>query len=675
MAKIIPAKPRGKPDKAFTAFFSMLRKLPDDFTAWLPLENKEGVIPQVFLVWRERHAFLIQVAGTSQQLADSSLHGDFFTRNEAIGPDALGKPESDVLEGFLTRSGEMMGPLAGKLPIKCLVVFPNVGEGTIDEVMMLRSEESGVSYLGMHRVQTDRLARRLEALAEAALPPPVLGHLRRIFTPESEVPESFVARTPLDRGTAAALPVSFLDFDQEWCVKNDLDFLSRQELTDEAGVASVRLVTGVAGSGKSLVLLYRAILSARLHPGVKMLVLTHNKPLSHELARRSARLDGMPKNLVCLTFFQWAAKHLGRWEGERPWSPAKVERQIANLRDGFSSLENLSPAFLTDEIGWIKDQGFRKKDAYLEADRVGRGTALRANQREELWSLYSAYQHLLRDRGAVDWHNIALRFHEEAVVKRSLGFPAFDAIFIDEAQFFAKTWFEIARAALKPGGHLFLAADPTQGFLRRRQSWIAAGIDVRGRSTKLTRPYRNTRAILRFAREFHESRGEAGDVESDLNVPDEAQLAAIAEEGEEPVVLFVATDQDEIARAVNEVSNLMLAGLQPGKLLVLHANSALEGSLRATLEQKIGSRLVHDAKSGPMPDAAFCSVTTLNAGTGLEAPVVILLGMDYLLDKESDLRLSEEEKRDLRRDHTRMLYMGFTRAGQRLIVIRRKPMA
>ena len=36
-----------------------------------------------------------------------------------------------------------------------------------------------------------------------------------------------------------------------------------------------------------------------------------------------------------------------------------------------------------------------------------------------------------------------------------------------------------------------------------------------------------------------------------------------------------------------------------------------------------------------------------------------------------DLRLSDDERRDLRRDHTRMLYMGFTRAGQRLIVIRR----
>jgi ATP-dependent exoDNAse (exonuclease V) beta subunit len=44
--------------------------------------------------------------------------------------------------------------------------------------------------------------------------------------------------------------------------------------------------------------------------------------------------------------------------------------------------------------------------------------------------------------------------------------------------------------------------------------------------------------------------------------------------------------------------------------------------------------------------------------------------MDHLLESEDDLRLSAEERADLRRDHTRMLYMGFTRAGQRLVVLR-----
>ena len=669
MARIIPAKPRGKPNKAFLAFYRVLKSMPDDFTAWLSLEDQAGTRPHVFLVWRERHAFLIQVAETSQQLADTALQADFFKQDEALRPEDLGRLESELLESFVARSCELLGPLTGELPLKRLVMFPNVTEGTVDEVMMLRTEDSETSYLGLHQIQAAHFTRRLEALASAALPEPGLTHLRRAYTPESEVPDGFVARTPLERNTTAALAACFLDFDQEWCMKNDLDLLSRQADLVEEAPASVRLVTGVVGSGKSLVLLYRALLSAKLHPEARVLVLTHNKPLRYELERRSACLADLPKNLSSTTFFQWAAKCLGGWE-ERMWSARDEKRVLSRLKNDFPLLENRSLTFLADEIGWMKDQRVLNREAYLNSDRAGRGTALRGNQREEMWSLCHAYQNEMIREGATDWHNIALRFHEAAVVEKRLRFPRYDAVFIDEAQFFAKTWFETVSAALKPGGHLFLAADPTQGFLRRRQSWIAAGIEVRGRTTRLVQPYRNTRAILRFAREFYERRRDPEENEADLNVPDDAQLAAISEEGESPDLVRVPTDQEEVARATNEVVALKEGGLLPGKLLVIHANSALEKSLRVNLEKRLGIDQVHDAKSGPMPSGAFCSVTTLNAATGLEAPVVILLGMSHLLEREDDARLSEEERRELRRDHTRMLYMGFTRAGQRLVVLR-----
>ena len=669
MARIIPSKPRGRPDKAFSAFFRVLRGLPDEYTAWLSPGGKDTGRPHVFLVWKERHAFLIQVAATSQQLAESALQGDFFGQDEALHPEDLGRMESKLLEDFVARSSDVLGPLAGAIPLRRLVIFPNVSEGTVDEVVMLRSGEADTSYLGLHQVRTSHFTRRLEALAAAALPEPGLTHLRRAFTPESEVPAAFVARTSMDRNTAADLPASFLDFDQEWCVKNDLDLLTQQsDLVDDTP-AGVRLVTGVAGSGKSLVLLYRALLSARLHPDARVLVLTHNAPLGHELKRRSLRLAGMPTNLTCTTFFKWAARCLGWWD-ETVWYPRDIERALSRLKDALPTLDRLSTAFLADEIGWMKDHRLLKRELYLESDRAGRGTSLRGAQREEMWSLFLAYQQEMEKHHATDWHNIALRFHRTAVVEGGLAFPCFDAVFIDEAQFFAKIWFETVNAALKPGGHLFLAADPTQGFLRRRQSWIAAGIEVRGRTTRLMQPYRNTRAILRFAREFYESRHDTDENEADLNVPDDDQLAAISEEGEAPLVLTVPGVQDEIGRAVNEVRAMHASGLQPGNLLLIHADSHLERPLREALSRQLGADHVHDAKSGPMPADAFCMVTTLNAATGLEAPVVIVLGMDRLLEAESDPRLSDSERNDLRRDHTRMLYMAFTRAGQRLVVLR-----
>lgn len=58
----------------------------------------------------------------------------------------------------------------------------------------------------------------------------------------------------------------------------------------------------------------------------------------------------------------------------------------------------------------------------------------------------------------------------------------------------------------------------------------------------------------------------------------------------------------------------------------------------------------------------------LNAATGLESPIVFLLGMRELYEQEQSLRLSEEERLELIRDNTRKLYMAITRAGQRLVI-------
>ena len=84
--------------------------------------------------------------------------------------------------------------------------------------------------------------------------------------------------------------------------------------------------------------------------------------------------------------------------------------------------------------------------------------------------------------------------------ENTLQLPRYEVILVDEAQFFAPIWFEIIKRLLKPtSGHLFVAADPTQGFLGRRQSWLASGLDVCVHSTHLPKSYRTTCEILSFA--------------------------------------------------------------------------------------------------------------------------------------------------------------------------------
>ena len=64
----------------------------------------------------------------------------------------------------------------------------------------------------------------------------------------------------------------------------------------------------------------------------------------------------------------------------------------------------------------------------------------------------------------------------------------------------------------------------------------------------------------------------------------------------------------------------------------------------------------------------YIRVTTINAGAGLESPIVFLVGLRLLFEAEQSLRLSDEEREGLIRDNTRKLYMAATRAGQRLVL-------
>jgi len=669
MARVFPNRLPGQVPLETAQTFRKLKKLPDDYSVWysFPQISKPGTPrrPDFLVLWQERFGFLIHVAPTTQALAETALQGNLFNPAEAITAADLGKAEGEILQNFSADLDE-------NLPLRHLVVFPNVDHNTIDTISLQRRQPDGSSFLGLQQLGEKRLPQFLESIALSEIPSPLIVHLRHHFSPEISVPDSFSATRLRDRQTKATLGASLLDFDQEWCLKNDLSLSSESHdlLCEDAPAYRTQLVTGVAGSGKSLVLLYRALINARLNPGARILVLTHNRPISNELQRRFTSLSSKPHAIDCFTFFQWAAANLPQW-------PEK----IASARDQRQIIESLlqdspfEPAFLADEIGFIKDHGIRRLNDYLKLDRTGRGRSLAPTQRPQIWKLFQAYQKHLHHHHLIDWHGIAMRFHH-AVTTGSCTLQKYHCILIDEAQFFAKAWFDVVRAALNEGGQLFLAADPTQGFLKRRQSWLASGIEVRGRTTRLKKAYRNTRAILEFAAAFFRQRQSDNPLinQDELNLPDPAQLAEIQDQGTPPTIITVPNQQDLHLRAAHEVKTLRDEGLLPGQLLILHAHSKQLDTFQNLLSKILGSPiLIHQARQGVLPKSAFCQLCTLNAATGLEAPVVFLLGLDQLLDREISPLLSTEEQAELHASQTSLLYMAFTRAGQRLVIFTTNP--
>lgn len=277
-----------------------------------------------------------------------------------------------------------------------------------------------------------------------------------------------------------------------------------------------------------------------------------------------------------------------------------------------------------------------------------------------MYTTFEAYQAQLNQRRRMDWGD-APRQIWRWMKAGQLRLPQYDVILVDEAQFFAPIWFELIKRAVKPGtGHLFLVADPTQGFLKRRQSWLASGLEVRGRVHRLKKSYRTTREILDFATLLYRTRVPKED--DDIETPDLLEMPA----GFVPQIIPLTSEQDEITRVVNEIEQLVRQGVPRRHLLAIHTDWQGRDRLLERLQVKLGQAAVVDPGSAPAADAI--RVCTLNSATGLESPIVFLVGAHHLFEQEQSVRLSDEERTDLIRDNTRKLYMALTRAGQRVVL-------
>jgi hypothetical protein len=551
---------------------------------------------------------------------------------------------------------------------------------SIEEARALSRE-----FLGKHGVRLvskDQFMQLGAKLVAGLLAPMALGveqHLRMTWFPESEIPAACLPRRFYQRDNRATLVRTFLDPQQEWASKLDIELPA--EHAELAKDFSVRLVNGVAGSGKTLIAMRRALLLCELFPHQRVLLLIHNTPIVADLTSRWTRALGkLPPNLEVTTFFAWTRRQWRRVFGKSPQmpeSPHHVPNLIAELRQRWPTLSP-SDAQLLDEFDFIHESLVRDEAGYLEAGRAGRGFALRPRERRMVWALYEAVVERLTQRGLRMWSGLPkdLCLAEPQRLRANLEHTRH--VLIDEAQFFAPSWFQLVKQAMEPGGHLFVCADPNQGFMRNRLSWKTVGLDVAGRTKKLHRSYRTTRAILSAAGNLLVA-AESGavvhratdriDESDDYLVPDYAGM----DDGARPMLIACASQRDAVERLANELLALTRDGGMPRhSLLVIYGDDTPKRALYDRLSRDFGAVNVwwfneKEQKKAPPRGHAHdhLRMAYVDSATGLEAEVVFLIGVDGLLRRCFTARDAGAPG-----DATaRKLYMAMTRAAQRLVVL------
>jgi superfamily I DNA/RNA helicase len=427
-------------------------------------------------------------------------------------------------------------------------------------------------------------------------------------------------------------------------------------------------VAGAAGTGKTVVALHRAAFLARSSSQTRVLLTTFSKTLATRLGQNADLLLGREtpvRQRVEIVHLHKLARD--RWVEEtgeplNVISPSQLKELIGRANRAVGTGE-LDVDFLRAEWNAVVDPwGIDSRNRYKVARRAGRGTRLNARQRLDVWKIFAEVQEWLRDRDLMTWDQLV-----NGVARRLEGRKRkpFTHVIVDEAQDFGPAELRLLRALVPQGKNdLFFCADAGQRIYRATFTWKSTGVDIRGRSSRLTVNYRTTEQI----RGFSDRLSPPGVVSA--TGENEPRDSVSLLRGPVPEVLASRTPEAEVKKLARVFKGLKRAGYAPRDIGVFARRTELlkERAIPAIEAAGLSHAALTDSVA---PSARSVSVGTMHRAKGLEFKVVFVVGCDRaVLPLRSSLdRLCDASDRQGFVDRERnLLYVACTRARERLYV-------
>nr|WP_231743552.1 UvrD-helicase domain-containing protein [Mycobacterium sp. GA-2829] len=424
-------------------------------------------------------------------------------------------------------------------------------------------------------------------------------------------------------------------------------------------------VTGGPGTGKTVVALHRAHMLAR-RDGGKVLVTTFTSTLSDSLRSGLDMLidDRKVDGRIEVSHVDRLAHRVFRQVHGAPHMLGSEDEKAlwAGLADELGL--NFTSVFLSEE--WrqvVLARRISTADAYLAAKRTGRGRALGAAQRAQVWQAIWEFEQTLIKQGL--WTHETIRREATRLLEDSPDKP-FRHIVIDEAQDLSPDQWRLLRAAVAEApDDIFIAGDTHQRIYDNHVSFREVGINIAGRSSRLNINYRTTAEILGWSLGL--MRGEPiDDMEGGL---DSIAGCRSYVHGPRPTLRGLRTAEAEaesIAQAVNEWIDRGVAPSEVG--IAVRARwfaSKIEHALKAA-----GIASVDLARASEGDDAVH--IGTMHRMKGLEFRCMCVAGVSAKwVPAANAVTPIEDDKQTHRRDLERercLLFVACTRAREELLV-------
>ncbi|MGW4025554.1 UvrD-helicase domain-containing protein [Streptomyces sp. NPDC005009] len=383
-------------------------------------------------------------------------------------------------------------------------------------------------------------------------------------------------------------------------------------------------VTGGPGTGKTVAALHRVKHLLGRSADTRVLLTTYTNALAAALRENLSLLldgdEGLLERVDVTTVNAYAHGVVTRLDGKAP-SPVgdREERQVWQRvvkKLGLPWTEQ----FLAQEYRHVVlAQDLRTLDDYLAASRRGRGSALSASRREQLWPAVELFETMLRERKGTTYLKVCARAAELLAASS----PTHDHVVVDEAQDLHPAQWRVLRGAVAPGSDdLFITGDPHQRIYDSKVSLGSLGIAVTGRTHRLRLNYRSTEEILTW------STGLLSPVTvEDLGGDGHDTLAGYRSllHGRRPHTVGHGSEQEEVTALVARVQDWVAQGIRPAEIGVCARFNVLLDKAYDKLAAA-GVPVVR-VRDNPGPGVDGVRLATMHAMKGLEFRCVAVLGV------------------------------------------------